>query len=113
MKYNYTTPKIFAALALCFLYTFFTGNVYAQLTYITCNSSCPNTQVGKVTFANKSGSTTGRWTVNDIAYGGLTNESFLIRDTVAYKYTNGDLTSTGGGTYTIVSNPSTVNGPTG
>ncbi len=103
----------FFSVILFWLFTLVSGNLYAQLTYITCNSSCPGKLVGHVTFANKSGATTGRWTVDDLAYGGLTNESFTIRDPAAYTSTNGDLTSTGGGTYTIVSNPSSVNGPTG
>ena len=102
-----------SGICLLFILSVFCTTLYAQLTYVTCNSTCPSTRVGHVTFANTTGTTTGRWTVNDLAYGGLTNESFYMRDPVAYTSTNGNLTSTGGGTYTIVSNPNTVNGPTG
>jgi hypothetical protein len=103
---------------LCVLFSFLSIKVSAQLTYVSCNSSCPNTLVGHVTFANKTGTTTGRWTVNNLMYGGLTKENFALTDTVAYIFTNGNLLpstsgSGTGGVYTIVSNPDSVNGPTG
>ncbi len=99
---------------ICFSILFnFSTNVFSQLTYIACNSTCPGKLIGHVTFANKTGTTTGRWTVNDLTYGGLVDEKFEITDPVSFTSTNGNLTSTGGGTYTIVSDPGTVNGPLG
>ncbi|UAY51209.1 Ig-like domain-containing protein [Ferruginibacter albus] len=112
MQYSIMKYKQLWLLVLS-IFVYGSGKVCAQLTYVTCSSTCPGQLVGHVTFANKSGTTTGRWTVDDLAYGGLTNESFTITDPASFTSTNGNLTSTGGGTYTIVSNPNTVNGPTG
>jgi hypothetical protein len=94
--------------------SFCSTKVYAQLTYIGCASSCPSQLVGNLTFANTAGDTTGRWNVSSLAYGGLVNESFVITDPASFTYAaTGSLTATGGGTYTIVRNPSTVTGPGG
>ncbi|MDR0872739.1 MAG: T9SS type B sorting domain-containing protein [Prevotellaceae bacterium] len=80
-----------------------------------CGSSCPAQLVGRVTFANKDASSTAlRWSLDDIDYGGVAEQSFTVRDASAYTYTTGDIVpSTGagnGGNYTIVKNPSSVNG---
>ena len=101
-----------------FLYVFFSflsGNVYSQLTYVNCNSTCPNQLVGQVTFANTSGTTTGSWDLNNIGYGGLVNQSFAITNPASYTYTTGNFPNapTGGGNYTIVNNPSSITGPSG
>src|SRR5258706_12086006 len=113
MKFDKMIHKTGYAL-LCSLFSFLSGNVYSQLTYVSCNSACPSKLVGHVTFGNSAGTTTGSWNVNSLSYGGLGNESFTITDPAAYTYvSNGNLTTTGGGTYTIVNNPIAVKGPTG
>ena len=106
-SYNLSIPFI----CIFFLLNI-SDNVYSQFT-CSSNNTCPGNLVGQVTFANKTGTTTGRWTLNDIIYNGLADQKFEVTDTAAYKFTNGNLTNTGGGTYAIVSNPSTVNGPLG
>ncbi|HMG81851.1 MAG TPA: sugar-binding protein, partial [Ferruginibacter sp.] len=112
--------KLFCKVSLVLLsiiLSFCSTKVCAQFTIGTCsgNNLCSSNLVGHVTFANTSGTTTGRWSVDNLAYGGLTNESFTIEDSNSYTYAAaGNLVSGAlGGTYTIVNNPSSVNGPLG
>ena len=78
----------------------------AYPTPLNCTySNCPQDLVGYINFANRNGIETGRWSINDIDFYGLANES--LTTTGSYQ-SSGDLVTSGN--YFIVKNPSSVRG---